>query len=69
MVTGFAETSSRYLLEVAPEHADTVVAALGDVPQAVVGRVTEREALRVSALDLDECLDALRQRWIAPLDW
>ena len=32
MVTAFAETPSRYLLEVAPEHVDAVVAALGDAP-------------------------------------
>ena len=69
MVTGFAETPSRYLLEVAPEHVDAVVAALGDAPQAVVGRISEDGALRVSALGLEESLDALRQRWLAPLDW
>ena len=69
MVTAFAETPSRYLLEVAPEHVDAVVAALGDAPHAVVGRVHEDSVLRASALGLEESLDALRQRWLAPLDW
>ena len=69
MVTAFAETPSRYLLEVAPEHVDAVVAALADVPHAVVGRVHEDGVLRVSALGLEVSLDALRQRWLAPLDW
>ena len=69
MVTAFAETPSRYLLEVAPEHVNAVVVALGDAPHAVVGRVHEDSVLRVSALGLEESLDALRQRWLAPLDW
>ena len=69
MVTAFAETPSRYLLEVAPEHVDAVVAALADVPHAVAGRVHEDGVLRVSALGLEVSLDALRQRWLAPLDW
>ena len=53
-------------MEVAPEHVDAVVAALADVPHAVVGRVHEDGVLRVSALGLEVSLDALRQRWLAP---
>ena len=69
LVAGFAETPSRYLLEVAPEHVEAVMAALGEVPQAVVGRVTADSILRVPALGLAESLDGLRKRWLAPLDW
>ena len=69
MVTAFVETPSRYLLEVAPENLTAVQAALADAPHAVVGKVVEGDTLGVPALGLQESLDALRKRWLAPLDW
>ncbi len=72
---GFAETPSRYLLEIPPAHQDAAIQALreADVPYATIGRFETHDRLiaRQSEQDdvLDERLDALREAWLAPLDW
>lgn len=71
----FAESPSRYLLEVAPEHIDATFRALRDAgaPFGQVGVFAEHDRLTLrSDRDgrvLDASLDALRQAWQAPLDW
>jgi phosphoribosylformylglycinamidine synthase II len=66
----FAESPSRFLLEVDPSCADEVAAALGDVPCVRVGTTTlERElvATRGGAAFLNEPLHELEQAWREPL--
>ncbi len=71
----FAETPSRYLLEVAPAKVDAVVRALKerDVPFAQVGVFARHDRLTVRTGKLgrllDESLDRLRETWLKPLDW
>lgn len=71
----FAETPSRYLLEVAPDHLDAVIRSLRDaaIPFGQIGtfaphhRLTLRTPQAGQLLSAD--LDTLRAAWLAPLDW
>ncbi len=71
----FAETPSRYLLEVAPGSLDKVIRSLREakVPFAQIGTFTphDRLTLRTPADGqlLDAKLDDLRNAWLKPLDW
>ena len=72
----FAETPSRYLLEVTSQHLASVTEKLrcGGVAMAHLGRFGEHDRLTLRPrkdaeplLDVD--LTTLRQAWQAPLDW
>ena len=71
----FAETPSRYLLEVEPSKLDSVVALLRDSQlrfgQIGVWNDSDRLTLRTSEHGriLDVAIDDLRQAWLRPLDW
>ncbi len=66
----FAETPSRYLLEVERLRLDELDAALGDEPYAVVGRFTDdHAAVRDAAAGVDLPVDALLAAWRGTLDW
>jgi phosphoribosylformylglycinamidine synthase II len=71
----FAESPSRYLLEVAPAKLDRVLRALreANVAFAQVGSLntTDRLTLRTprEGRQLDAGLDDLRNAWLRPLDW
>ena len=65
----FAETPSRYLLEVAPDRVDAAVRSLRDanVPFGQVGTFAEHDRLTLRDADgpqLDVELDTLRNRWL-----
>jgi phosphoribosylformylglycinamidine synthase len=60
----FAESTSRFLIETPdPSRLD-----LGDVPHAVIGKVTSEKRLKVKGL-LDVELAALKKAWKEPLAW
>lgn len=71
----FAETPSRYLLEVAPDHLDAVIKSLRDAGQAFgqVGAFVNHHnlTLRTAAQGqvFTASLDDLRNTWLKPLDW
>ncbi len=71
----FAESPSRFLLEIAPDQLDAVVHTLrqANVPFAHVGRFTDGQSLTARTARggevLCEPLDALRGTWRSPLDW
>jgi len=71
----FAETPSRYLLEVAPDHLDAAEKTLRDagIPFATLGTFADHDRLTICNTAegqlLDEPLDKLRDAWLAPLDW
>ncbi|MCC7407146.1 MAG: phosphoribosylformylglycinamidine synthase subunit PurS [Phycisphaeraceae bacterium] len=75
VAAAYAETPSRYLLEVAPESIDAVVRLLraANVPFAQVGRFADHPELRVrtdkQGMLLRESLDGLRKSWLGTLDW
>ena len=71
----FAETPSRYLLEVAPDKLDRVIRGLRDakVPFGQVGTFAAHDRLTLRTPQqgqlLDAKLDDLRNAWLRPLDW
>jgi phosphoribosylformylglycinamidine synthase len=68
----FSESNTRFLLEVRPEHADALEAALAGVPHAMIGQVTEAEKLVIldgKSLVLEGSLAVLKEAWQKPLRW
>ncbi len=64
-VASFAETPSRYLLEVCPNGLDALAEALGDVPHRVIG--TFDDSNRVHGDGIDVTLDDLHLAWATGL--
>ena len=60
-VACFAETPSRYLLEVCPNALDALATALGDVPHRVIGTFDDTQ--RVHGDGLDVALNSLHDAW------
>lgn len=71
----FAETPSRYLLEVTPANLAATVDVLrqADIPCGQIGTFTDHDRLTVRIASqgqiLDEPLDQLRRSWMGPLNW
>ncbi len=67
----FAETPSRYLLQVREHGAEEVARKLADaeVPFAEIGVFDRTGTLSAEELDLDADLTELEALWRAPLDW
>jgi phosphoribosylformylglycinamidine synthase len=65
----FAETPSRYLLEIERNDLDAVDAALRGVPYAIVGEFDDSQRFAVNGADVDVRIDALRSAWLGTLDW
>ena len=74
VAAAFAETPSRYLLEVTPEHLDEVVRLLRDkqIPFGEVGRFNDSDKLTVRSSDagqlLEQSLTELKAAWMGTLD-
>ena len=71
----FAETPSRYLLEIQPDKLDAVIKSLlnSDIPFGQVGTFVEHDRLTARTPQdgrvLDAKLDDLRKAWLSTLDW
>ena len=74
----FAESPSRFLLEVPPQNYASLADLIGSLPMGRLGEVTEGgprndPQLTVAGLDGKVVIDAhvndLRNAWKAPLDW
>jgi phosphoribosylformylglycinamidine synthase len=71
----FAETPSRYLVEVAPDKLDAAIRLLRklNIPFAQVGTFTPHDRLTVRTARrgqlMDEPLESLREAWVKTLDW
>ncbi|MGC8553249.1 MAG: phosphoribosylformylglycinamidine synthase subunit PurL [Phycisphaerae bacterium] len=69
----FSESAGRYVLEVEPQNCAAVLAKLQPFGAAVIGEVNARRRMQVAGISgkvlMDESVDSLRQRWLAPLDW
>jgi len=71
----FAETPSRYLLEVQPDKLDAVIKSLNksEIPFGQVGAFAGHDRLTLRAPQdgqiLDTPLDNLRDAWLGTLDW
>jgi phosphoribosylformylglycinamidine synthase len=67
----FAESPTRFLVEVTPEDAPAFEKMLGRAPHACIGRVLAAPRLRVlsdGGVVIDASVDTLRSRWRAPLE-
>jgi phosphoribosylformylglycinamidine (FGAM) synthase-like enzyme len=61
----FAETPSRYLLEVDPRNVDKLLETLSEVSTTIIGTVTTDKSVKVN-----ECcwnIDDLRETWLGGL--
>ena len=74
----FSETNSRFLCEVAPEKHEAFERALGDVPHAVIGRVTDEATVEITSATgsgrerravVRADLGTLKRAWQQPLRW
>jgi phosphoribosylformylglycinamidine synthase len=67
----FSESLSRYVLEVAPENAPALEAALDGLPFACIGEVTGSDTLEILGLEgtpaLQRPLAELKRAWQSPL--
>jgi phosphoribosylformylglycinamidine synthase len=68
----FAETPSRYVIEIAPDKLAALKTVLRDhdgVPFAILGKVTRTGRLTWAQADLDASVEDLTRAWRGPLDW
>ncbi|MFH1652339.1 MAG: phosphoribosylformylglycinamidine synthase subunit PurL [Chloroflexota bacterium] len=68
----FAETNSRFLVEVAPEDREAFEKIMADVPCIAIGEVSDGDTLEVQGLTGNEMsvpISALKEAWQRPLRW
>jgi phosphoribosylformylglycinamidine synthase len=70
----FAESNTRFLIEIEKEHEKEVASLLSDVPSRHIGVVTEDPHLRISGADqakplIDASIADLKEAWQKPLRW
>jgi phosphoribosylformylglycinamidine synthase len=65
----FAETPSRYLLEVRRGDLDAIDEALGAVPYAIIGEFDDSSTLTLAGTDLELDIAELKNAWLGTLDW
>jgi phosphoribosylformylglycinamidine synthase len=65
----FAETPSRYVLEIEPRHLEIVRTRLGTAPCEVIGEFNASRRVTVAASNLDLSLEQLQAAWLGALDW
>ena len=66
----FAESPSRFLIEITPEDAEAFERFVRRVPHAKIGQVIADPRIRVDGADgvaIDADIHALRRMWQAPL--
>jgi phosphoribosylformylglycinamidine synthase II len=65
----FAETPSRYLLEIERDMLHRVESMLQGIPWALIGEVTQSPRLQLPSAGLDVEIDELQAAWNRTLDW
>ncbi|MGD9690132.1 MAG: AIR synthase-related protein [Phycisphaerales bacterium] len=65
----FAETPSRYLLEIRPQDLSAAESLLASVPHATIGRLNDSGRLDAPLADIRAGVDELTAAWRATLDW
>lgn len=65
----FAESPSRFLLEVREQDVAAARRLLADLPHAVIGAVSDSRRLTVAAAGIDLEIESLRRAWRGTLDW
>jgi phosphoribosylformylglycinamidine synthase len=69
----FAESPTRFLLEVRPQHVEQLRQVLGPVPMREIGTTVKEPRLRISGADGEWIvwlpLQQMKDAWQAPLNW
>ncbi len=69
----FAESATRYILEVTPEHFDAVVKSLRGHRFGLLGQITAKPHLVIRSAHagflMDEPVERFRLAWMSPLNW
>jgi phosphoribosylformylglycinamidine synthase subunit PurSL len=77
VLAAFAESPSRYVLEISPASFPRVLAMLAErerasgvrMPMLILGTLDASSRLRWPSAGLDEPVESLAQAWQGPLDW
>ncbi len=64
----FGESAGRFLIEVAPENREAFLEAIGDVPLAEVGSVTDSGRVKIGSF-VDVTIDDAKAAWQGTFDW
>jgi phosphoribosylformylglycinamidine synthase len=65
----FAETPSRFLLEVERRNIDALDQALKGTPYAIIGEFNDTQRMTLAEADVDIDVADLREAWLRTLDW
>jgi hypothetical protein len=65
----FAESPSRYLLEVEEVHLGATRSILGDLPFGIIGSVNPSRRLTAGEAGVSIDIESLRRAWQGTLDW
>ncbi|MCH8316652.1 MAG: phosphoribosylformylglycinamidine synthase subunit PurL [Planctomycetes bacterium] len=65
----FAESPSRFVIEVSPSNLRAVESQLAEIPFAVVGKTRGERTLGIDGLECAWPLDEISGAWLGTLDW
>jgi phosphoribosylformylglycinamidine synthase len=70
----FSESNSRFLCEIAPQHAPRFESLLGSVAFGRIGEVRDSSRMQIHGNSssqplIDAAIDDLKEAWQAPLRW
>ena len=65
----FAESPSRYVIEVSPSNLAAVKSQLSELPVVVAGETRRERTLGIDGLDCNLALDEISRAWLGTLDW
>ena len=69
----FSESTSRFVVEVEPQHEETYKTCMADVPTACIGTVIEDTAFIVTGTNgkhiVETSIDVLKAAWQGTLQW
>ena len=65
----FAESPSRFVIEVSPSNLRAVQSQFAEIPLAVVGKTRGERTLDIDGLECAWTLDEISSAWLGTLDW
>ena len=69
----FSESTTRYVLEIAPENFDAFAKMMLNLPFGQIGKVTEEKTLKINDQNgktvIEKDLDSLKNAWQKTFDW
>ncbi len=65
----FAESPSRFVIEVSPSNLGALESQFAELPVAIVGETCEQRTLEIDGLACNWSLDEMSRAWLGTLDW